>query len=365
MSKFQVLEFNPNTMVKNLSILIIGKRGTGKSILINHLLQFIQNREETNLTIVSPTERLNPYLRNKFTNAKIEYDLTDTFMEQYVKTASDMKINKSNKSTTLVLDQCLAQKKCWARDPNIMEIVMNGRCYRINCIMVVQTPIGIPPEMRLNFDYVFIFGDDSHINKKKIWDNYVSMLPNYNVFERVFDVCTQDYKCMVINNIAHSENIQEKIFWFRATIDNLLDDSETTTSCEDCDSMSETDLHNNTSDITIDVMNIINSEKQVDLHDWCISEKLIPNNVSNNVFNNVSNNVSKNVSKNIALSPNNNLLKLHYYDDNCEILLQTSDLADHLAIKLVCDQISFLKQLKENNKKPEFTKPSQINLIDI
>ena len=123
---------------------------------------------------------------------------------------------KVDPSGILIMDDCLARKKSWAKDESITEILMNGRHYRLTYILTMQTPLGITPDLRLNFDYVFLLKEDSTINKKKLWDNYASMFPSLQAFEKVFGKCTEDYRAMVIDNRKPSDNIQEKVFWFKA-----------------------------------------------------------------------------------------------------------------------------------------------------
>ena len=80
----------------------------------------------------------------------------------------------------------------------------------------MQTPLGITPDLRLNFDYVFLLKEDSQINKKKLYENYASMFPNLTVFDKVFTECTKDHCSMVVDNRKPTDTIEEKVFWFKA-----------------------------------------------------------------------------------------------------------------------------------------------------
>jgi len=123
---------------------------------------------------------------------------------------------KVDRSAILIMDDCLSQKDKWAKDQNIKEVLMNGRHYGLTYILTMQTPLGITPELRLNFDYIFLLKEDSAINKKKLYENYASMFPNLKIFESVFSGCTKDYCSMVIDNRRPTDKIQEKVFWFQA-----------------------------------------------------------------------------------------------------------------------------------------------------
>ena len=114
------------------------------------------------------------------------------------------------------MDDCLAQKGKWAKDQTIREVLMNGRHYKITYILTMQDPMGIDPNLRFNFDYIFLLKEVSAINRKKIWQNYASMFPTLGIFEKVFAVCTNGFKAMVIDNRKPSDNIQDIVFWFKA-----------------------------------------------------------------------------------------------------------------------------------------------------
>ena len=126
------------------------------------------------------------------------------------------KKKKVNPRSLLVMDDCLASKGDWAKDAKIHELFFNGRHYQITYILTMQFPLGIKPELRFNFDYVFIMAEDFFNNKKRIFDHYAGMFPNFRSFKAVFDEITKDFGCMVIVNRGSRKNLLDKIFWFKA-----------------------------------------------------------------------------------------------------------------------------------------------------
>ena len=87
-----------------------------------------------------------------------------------------------------------------------------------NSIMVLPTlyPLGIPPNLRTNIDYVFILREPYLTNRKRIWENYASMFPTLESFCAVMDQCTENFECLVINNNAKSNKLNDQIFWYKA-----------------------------------------------------------------------------------------------------------------------------------------------------
>lgn len=222
-NKFQILEFKLDKMVSDPSIVMIAKRGAGKSYVARDIIYHY--RHIPGGVVIAPTDRMNSFYKFFFPDLYIHYDIKEIILKKIlvrqmmmiekekVKKKQGRKIDPSG---ILIMDDCLARKKTWAKDENIVEILMNGRHYRLTYILTMQTPLGITPDLRLNFDYVFLLKDDSSINKKKLWDNYASVFPTISAFEKVFSKCTEDYRSMVIDNRFPSTNIQEKIFWFKA-----------------------------------------------------------------------------------------------------------------------------------------------------
>lgn len=222
-NKFTILEFKLENMVTDPSIVMIAKRGSGKSFITRDIIYHY--RHIPGGVVIAPTDRMNSFYKFFFPDLYIHYDIKDTILKKIlirqammIEKAKEKKKQgkKVDPSGILIMDDCLAKKKTWAKDDNIMEILMNGRHYRLTYILTMQTPLGITPDLRLNFDYIFLLKEDSTINKKKLYDNYASMFPSIQTFEQVFGKCTENYKSMVIDNRKPSDNINDKVFWFKA-----------------------------------------------------------------------------------------------------------------------------------------------------
>ena len=55
----------------------------------------------------------------------------------------------------LIMDDCLHDNK-WTKDKMMRLLFMNGRHWKIMTVITMQYPLGIPPVLRTNIDYVFI-----------------------------------------------------------------------------------------------------------------------------------------------------------------------------------------------------------------
>nr|WBF70814.1 virion packaging ATPase [Megavirus caiporensis] len=222
-NKFTFFEFQLEKMVVDPSIVMIAKRGSGKSFITRDIIYHY--RHIPGGVVIAPTDKMNSFYKYFFPDLYIHYDIKETILAKILKRQMLMiqkqkekkKLGKKvDPSGILIMDDCLARKKSWSKDENIMEILMNGRHYKLTYILTMQTPLGITPDLRLNFDYVFLLKEDSAINMKKLYENYASMFPSMFAFEKAFRKCTEDFKSMVIDNRKPSDSIQEKVFWFKA-----------------------------------------------------------------------------------------------------------------------------------------------------
>jgi hypothetical protein len=80
----------------------------------------------------------------------------------------------------------------------------------------MQYPLGIPPMLRTNIDYVFILRENYIANRKRIYENYAGMFPTFESFCQVMDQCTENYECLVINNNSKSNKLFDQVFWYKA-----------------------------------------------------------------------------------------------------------------------------------------------------
>ena len=218
---YNIREFNLDKMVSNPAIVMIAKRGSGKSFIVRDLMHHY--RDIPCGAVIAPTDRMNSFYRYFFPDLYIHYNMDNGIIDNVLKRQT-LLCRKSkhddetvtDRNAVLVMDDFLETQKGWLKNKSITEVLMNGRHYGLTYLLTMQTPLGITPDLRLNFDYIFLLKEDSVINKKKLWDNYASMFPTFAAFEKVFDKCTEDYGAMVIDNRKPSNDITEKVFWYKA-----------------------------------------------------------------------------------------------------------------------------------------------------
>ena len=217
------ISFRPDEN-KGPVIVLIGRRDTGKSYLVRDLLFYHQDIPIG--TVISGTEAGNGFyashvpklfIHDEYNTAIIENILKrqKTVLKQVKKEMEQYKRSNIDPRAFVILDDCLYDAT-WTRDKMMRLLFMNGRHWKIMLIITMQYPLGIPPNLRTNIDYVFILREPYIANRKRIWENYAGMFPTFESFSQVMDQCTENFECLVINNNSKSNKLHDQIFWYKA-----------------------------------------------------------------------------------------------------------------------------------------------------
>lgn len=209
-------------------VVLIGRRDTGKSFLVRDLLFYHQDIPIG--TVISGTEEGNGFygklvpklfIHNEYNTVIIENILKrqKQVLKQVKKELETFKKSTIDARTFVILDDCLFDAT-WSKDKLMRLLFMNGRHWKIMLIITMQYPLGIPPTLRTNIDYVFILREPYIANRKRIYENYAGMFPTFESFSQVMDQCTENFECLVINNNSKSNKLQEQVFWYKADSHN-------------------------------------------------------------------------------------------------------------------------------------------------
>ena len=218
-----IKKFDLSTMSVNPTICMIAKRRSGKSWICRSILYEFRHIPVS--VIIAPTDKESKFYGKFFPDSFIHYEYSSAIIEtllhrQEIMIGKAVEKYKNGKKCDprmiLLMDDCLASKGTWQRDKPIMELFFNGRHKQITYILTMQFPLGISPELRANFDYIFLLAEDYISNKKRLYEHYAGMFPHFQAFLDVFDELTKDYGSMVIANSGARDNFLKKVFYYKA-----------------------------------------------------------------------------------------------------------------------------------------------------
>jgi hypothetical protein len=217
--KFQLRKFDMRQIKDDRTVVLIGKRDTGKSFLTRDILYY--HSDIPIGTVISPTNSANRFYSQIVPSMFIYDEYNPEIISRVMKRQTKMikRINRGEGDLDprmyVIMDDCLYDNS-WQKDKNIRSIFMNGRHYKILFLLTMQYAMGIPPNLRTNIDYIFILRENILKNRQRIYEQYAGMFPTFEMFCATMDQCTENFECLVIHNGSKSNKIEDQVFWYKA-----------------------------------------------------------------------------------------------------------------------------------------------------
>lgn len=219
-----IKEFNLADVRDDATICFIGKRRSGKSFCMRELLY--SKRYIPYATVISGSEKVNPFFSYFLPSSFIhhmEEDLDEDIVRNIFKrqlllkqrAREDERFKKVDQRFAIVFDDVLHDDN-WKKYKSVKNIFMNGRHFNLFFVLAMQFPLGIPPALRANIDYAFIYQDTNFNNRKRLYENFAGVFPDFNMFCKAMN-SLEKYECLVINMSAATANLDETVFWYKAT----------------------------------------------------------------------------------------------------------------------------------------------------
>lgn len=212
----QLRKFNIREMDINAKVGVIGKPGTGKSTIIEDIL-YHHRYIPMGMALVGTEEGVEQFQRL----------MPDSYIyNEYNQKAVDKLVTRQKKAKRrhwkhpnafLVLDDVMDDKK-WLKSKTTRGIFKNGRHWALLFILAMQYSMDISPELRTCIDYIFLLRENIPKNRLRLYEHYCGVFPNYEMFEQVFNACTENYECLVIKNRSISNKVEDVVFWYKADL---------------------------------------------------------------------------------------------------------------------------------------------------
>lgn len=194
--------------------LVIGPSGTGKTNMIMNLL-YSKKHFIPVCTVISETEDVN----NTFSRRVPPLFIYNTHNSEIVKKVLKRQIVATNAKlentwSTLILDDCMSSDNKLT-DSIHKKLFNNSRQSKLMVYISCQHSINLPPNLRDQCAGYFILQNDNEDSRKKIYENFASVIPNKKLFEELMTQLTNDRCCMFIDKRTISSNWKDKIKWFK------------------------------------------------------------------------------------------------------------------------------------------------------
>ena len=165
--------------------------------------------------VFSGTEDSNHFWKSIFPDTFIFNGLDMDKLEAFVKRQRIAKEHLENPWAVILLDDVMDDPKLLNR-PFFHGLFKNGRHWKLIFMLSAQYVLDLKPAIRTNIDCTFILRDPNYRNRKSLWENYCSIIPDFKTFCQILDCVTTDYCALVVMNNLQTNNWQDCVFYYKA-----------------------------------------------------------------------------------------------------------------------------------------------------
>lgn len=244
---YNISRFRPETMDPGRVICLIGRSGSGKTMIARDILYRIARQSHVGL-VFSATETVNGayssfvppcLIFTEFRQDKV-FGLLDVQAKKrkaregmvqdiasYVRMGRNQDAERlkqqlaereARERAFIVIDD-LAFSQATFNNDAMRAILFQSRHYGIMTIISVQYSMLIPTALRANLAFVFVAREPIYANRVRLHQHLFGVFPSYQDFERVFNACTTGHDFAVLDNTSRSMNPNDCVSWFKANID--------------------------------------------------------------------------------------------------------------------------------------------------
>lgn len=217
MSSCKIRRFDPSTIKPHRIIMIIARRGSGKSTLLRDLLYHMRNNIDLAIGFC-PTYESAAMMRSCMPHGCVFDRLVPSKIDHLVSMSQELAAKGKARSVAVLCDDCMAERGSF-KSASLRTIFFNGRHLKVSLLSCSQYVCDIGPDLRAQVDYVFALKDNVLANKAKLWRMFFGCFGTFDDFLAVFDRCTQNFECLVLDNTLQSGDISSCCSWYKASTD--------------------------------------------------------------------------------------------------------------------------------------------------
>lgn len=190
-----ILPFNLRQLPTGATLVLIGKRNSGKTTTILNILHHFQHVFEFGYIFCGSTASEMAYKRHmptSFVHNRVDTSTLKGIIQFQEKRAA----NGTIKPIFLCFDDLNYNQKL-LRSEDFFRVFANGRHYKIFFILSLQYAMGIGPNCRGNIDALILHKETVVQNQKKLFDGYVCGFDTFDHFRSAFTQVAQNRRVLV------------------------------------------------------------------------------------------------------------------------------------------------------------------------
>jgi len=218
-SSIKIKRFDLQNIPSNSVVMIIGKRGTGKTTLTADIMHALRNRFDAGVCF-SSTEESNSYWQNHICDTMIYPEFDNDIYHNFISEQRRINGRSAKPINSFALFEDCMYSKLMRNNKDIRGTFFNGRHWNIFLVVTMQYVLDLPPELRSNVDFVFILRNNMVADRERLWKHFCGFIPTLGLFHKIMNKCTSGYECLVVNNMSKSNEISDCLYWYEGALHN-------------------------------------------------------------------------------------------------------------------------------------------------
>ena len=204
-----------NFTLKEKTVALFAKRGSGKTVLAKQLISDEKN-VFSQIFLFSPTEKINKDYEDLVKPTHIYDHFSDQWGKKLIEKLSSTPKDQL-KPVLLIFDDCGSERN-WDTSKEFIKLFTRGRHLKISVLTLNQYVYQLPKICRSNLDWVLASQQNSQ-SVDIIVDEFNNTMKNED-FRKLYQKAIQDYGFFVINNttVKDTNDINSMYGVIRASI---------------------------------------------------------------------------------------------------------------------------------------------------
>lgn len=200
------------------TFLIVGKKGTGKSVLLEDFLYNMKDRYDCALAMAPTKTSIDMFKQHVPPAFVYEEGLDVGVFNRVLNLCKEIKSTSKYRHIVSIFDDCNADKTLF-RMVMMRDAFMNGRHYNISMMFAVQYLMDLDIALRSQIDFIIILKEQMQSIKKRLWEQFFGCFKQFKDFDSVLDEMTKDHGCLILDNTKPNPKPQDCCYWYKANMD--------------------------------------------------------------------------------------------------------------------------------------------------
>lgn len=217
-----LFEYDFEDLPENPSIVLCGKRRSGKGVLTKDLCYNYFRGKVSNVFLFSPTSEIAlnqiDYVPYEYRYQEVNVDIIEMILKRQEYLIKNSPKDTKKHRILIIIDDIIASSD--SRQQKILDkLFICARHFRISLIVSYQyVKKDFSPVQRDNVDCIFCFQQNNFNNKEALVLQYLNVSENKNEGYELLNKNAVGYQCLVISNTETSNKFQDFCFTYKADI---------------------------------------------------------------------------------------------------------------------------------------------------